>query len=295
MSNNLNKQVAVAAKWSVLSEIVAKLIVPITSMVLARLLTPEVFGVVTTLAMVTSFASLFTDAGFLKYMIQHEFTDEVSCKRSANVAFWSNFTLSTFIWGIIVIYAEPLATLVGNPGLGHVLIIASLSIPIGAFSGIQSALYKRRLDFKTLFRVRVVSVLIPLVITVPLAYWLRSYWAIVLGGLINGVVSAILLTVLSDWKPSFFYSFSILKDMLSFSIWSQVESISIWLTCYVDVFIVGTMLSQYYLGLYKTSSAIVGVYWGFSQPPQHRFFLLLFLDCRTMIKSLRYCFLDFKN
>lgn len=46
--------------------------------------------------------------------------------------------------------------------------------------------------------------------------------------------------------------------MFSFTVWSMVEAISIWLTHYFDVFIVGTMLSQYYLGLYKTSSALVG-------------------------------------
>lgn len=46
--------------------------------------------------------------------------------------------------------------------------------------------------------------------------------------------------------------------MFSFTVWSMVEAISIWLTNYVDGFIVDAMLSQYYLGLYKTSAASVG-------------------------------------
>ena len=258
MSDNLNGRIINATKWTTLTELIVKLINPVTSMVLARVLTPEAFGIVATLAMVTSFAGLFTDAGFHNYIVQHDFYDEEALGKSADVAFWSNLILSIAIWGIIIIFAEQLASLVGSPGSGFVLIVASLSILLGAFTSIQSALYKRRMDFKTLFKVRVVSVLIPLVVTIPLAYWLRSYWAIVLGGLANSVVGAILLTIFSDWKPSFFYSFPKLKEMLSFSIWSLVESISIWLTVNVDVFIVGTMLSQYYLGLYKTSSAIVG-------------------------------------
>ena len=45
--------------------------------------------------------------------------------------------------------------------------------------------------------------------------------------------------------------------MLSFSIWSLVEAVSIWLTNYIGVFIVGTILSTYYLGLYKTSMTTV--------------------------------------
>ena len=166
--------------------------------------------------------------------------------------------MSLFIWGLIAIFANPLAALVGNPGLGHVLIIACVSIPLAAFSSIQMALFKRDLDFKTLARVRIISTLIPLLVTVPLAFWMRSYWALVIGTITVNLVNALLLTVFSKWKPRLFYSFTKLKEMFSFTVWSMVEAISIWLTNYVDVFIVGTMLSQYYLGLYKTSSTLVG-------------------------------------
>ncbi len=166
--------------------------------------------------------------------------------------------MSFLIWGIIAIFADPLAALVGNPGLGNVLIVACISIPIAAFSSIQMANYKRDLDFKTLFKVRIISTFIPLCVTVPLAFWLRSYWALIVGTITVHVANAVLLTVYSKWKPRFFYSFAKLKEMFSFTVWSMIEAISIWLTHYVDVFIVGTMLSQYYLGLYKTSSSVVG-------------------------------------
>ena len=258
MKADLNSRVANATKWSSITEIVARLIVPITSVVLARLLTPEAFGVVTTLAMIVSFAELFTDAGFQKYLVQHEFEDDIEREQSTNVAFWSNFVLSMAIWGLIALFSEPLASLVGNPGLGIVLITACVSIPLAAFSSIQMALYRRDLDFKTLFKVRLVSILIPLVATIPLAFLLRSYWALVLGTIAQNLVNAILLTVFSKWKPKFYFSFGKLREMMSFTIWSLVEAVSIWLTNYVDVFIVGTMLSQYYLGLYKTSSTLVG-------------------------------------
>ena len=241
-----------------MTEIAAKLVIPITSMVLARLLTPEAFGVVTTLTMIITFAEIFTDAGFQKYLVQHEFCDAQDRDESTNVAFWSNLVMSLVIWGIIAIFADPLAALVGNPGLGHVLIIACVSIPLEAFSSIQTALYKRDLDFKTLFKVRIISTLVPLIVTIPLALWLRSYWALVIGTIAVNVVNAVLLTAFSNWKPRWFYSFTKLKEMFSFTVWSMVEAISIWLTGYVDVFIVGKMLSQYYLGLYKTSSTLVG-------------------------------------
>lgn len=258
MSKTLNTKVRTATKWSTVGEVAAKLVAPISSMFLARLLTPEAFGVVTTLMMIITFAEIFTDAGFQKYLIQHEFRDAEDRDESTNVAFWSNLIMSLAIWGIIAFFSAPLAEMVGNPGLGHVLVIACVSIPLAAFSSIQMALFKRDLDFKTLARVRIVSTLIPLLVTVPLAFWLRSYWALVIGTIIVNLVNAVLLTAFSKWKPRLFYSFAKLKEMFSFTVWSMIEAISIWLTNYVDVFIVGTMLSQYYLGLYKTSSTLVG-------------------------------------
>lgn len=256
--SELNNKIVKATKWSAITEIVAKLITPISSMVLARLLTPEAFGVVATLTMIITFAEIFTDAGFQKYLIQHEFKDDKDRNHSTNVAFWSNLCMSLFIWLLIGLFSEPLATLVGNPGLGHVLTIACVSIPLAAFSSIQMALYKRDFDFKTLFKVRVVGICIPLLVTIPLAIWLKSYWALVFGTIAGNLANAVLLTYYSKWKPSLYYSFAKLKEMFSFTMWSMFESISIWLTVYVDVFIIGVYLNEYYLGLYKTSITIVG-------------------------------------
>ena len=256
--SELNTKIVKATKWSSITEVVAKLITPITSIVLARLLTPEAFGVVATLTMVITFAEIFTDAGFQKYLIQHEFVDDIDKDQSTNVAFWSNLIMSLLIWLIIGIFDDPLAAMVGNPGLGHVLTIACVSIPLAAFSSIQMALYKRDLDFKTLFKVRIVGICIPLLVTVPLAFYLRSYWALVIGTIATNCANAVLLTVFSNWKPRFFYSFAKLKEMFSFSAWSVVEAVSIWLTGYVDVFIIGVYLNEYYLGLYKTSMTVVG-------------------------------------
>ena len=256
--SELNKKIVKATKWSSITEIVSKLITPITSIILARLLTPEAFGIVTTLTMVITFSEIFTDAGFQKYLIQHEFNDETDRIQSTNVAFWSNFIMSLLIWGLIILFCEPLASMVGNPGLGYVLSIACVSIPLAAFSSIQMALYKRNLDFKTLFKVRIVGIFIPLIVTIPLAFLLRNFWALVIGTIVSNAVNAVMLTYYSKWKPSLYYSFNKLKEMFSFTMWSMIEAISIWLTSYVDVFIIGVYLNEYYLGLYKTSITVVG-------------------------------------
>lgn len=256
--SELNKKVANATKWSAFAEIIGKLIAPITTMVLARVLTPEAFGVVTTLTMVITFAEIFTDAGFQRYIIQHEFKDDEDKDKSINVAFWTNLIMSLLIWGIIALFADFLSTLVGSPGLGMVLIVACISIPLAAFSSIQMAVFKRSLDFKSLFYRRLVAVFIPLFVTIPLALWLRSYWALVFGTISTNLANAVILTLQSPWKPKIYYDFNRLKEMLSFSIWSVFDAILVWCTGYIEVFFIGCMLNAYYLGIYKTSMTTVG-------------------------------------
>lgn len=260
MQKNYGKQIGRATKWSGITEIATKLIVPVVNMVLARLLTPEAFGVVATITMVISFAELFTDAGFQKYIVQHEFRDEVELNNSTNVAFWTNLCFSALICLVIFLFREPIANLVGSPGLGNSISIASLLIIIAAFSSLQMARYKRDFDFKTLFFVRVGSALIPLVVTIPLAILLRNYWALLIGNIASHTFNAVVLTVKSKWRPSFYFNWKLLKEMFSFSIWTLLESIIIWLTSYIGIFIVGSYLDDYYLGLYKTSMSTVNAY-----------------------------------
>ncbi|MFA2832066.1 lipopolysaccharide biosynthesis protein [Bacillus paranthracis] len=255
--NDFHNKVISATKWSTITQIVAKIISPLTNMILARILVPEAFGVVATITMITSFVEMFTDAGFQKYLIQHEFKTENEKYKSANVAFLTNLTLSFILWGIIILSSEKIAIWVGNPGLGHVIAIACLQLPISAFSSIQMALYRRAFDFKTLFIVRMVAIFIPFVVTIPLALLGLNYWSLIIGNIALQLLNAIVLTIKSDWKPSLEYSVSTLKEMLSFSIWSLIEAISIWLTTWVDAFIIASALSEYYLGIYKTSTTMV--------------------------------------
>lgn len=257
MEKELSKKVGSSLKWSAITEIIAKIIVPVNNMILARLLTPEAFGVVATVNMVVSFVEVFTDAGFQKYLIQHEFKDDKDRYESTNVAFISNMGLSFFIWAVIIIFRDEIANLVGNPGLGMVLAIASVQIPIVGLASIQMSLYKRDFDFKTLFYRRIIVALAPLLISVPLAIAGLGYWALIIGNICAQIANAIILTVKSKWKPRLFYKFSKFKEMFSFSFMTLLEQLTIWLAGWADMFIIGAFLSPHYLGLYKTSLQMV--------------------------------------
>lgn len=254
----LNQQVIKATKWSTMTEFFAKLVTPVTSILLARLLTPADFGIMVTAIMVIGFAEIFTDAGFQKYLIQRSFDSQKALHDATNVAFISNLFLSVTIWIVIICFCQPIAELVGNKGRGDVIAISCFCIPLSAFSSIQMALFKRALNFKLLFWVRSIGVFIPLIITIPLALITRSYWSLIIGMIALQVSNAIILTFKSEWKPKLWYNWKLFKNMFSFSAWSMLETLSIWLTSYCDIFIVGTILNDYYLGIYRTSMTTVG-------------------------------------
>lgn len=257
MADNLSNQVVKATKWSAITEFIAKLVAPITHMVLARLLTPEAFGIVATIQVVISFAEVFSDAGFQKYLQQHEFENNDKRNQCINVAFWTNLGLSMVMWIAIIVFRNPIASLVGNPEMGVGLSVACVCIPLTAFSSIQMALFKRNLDFKTLFVRRLVALSIPFIVTIPLAIIWKNYWALVIGNIMINVSNAVLLTIRSSWKPTFCYRILYLKEMFAFCGWMMFDSILVWLTGYLDIFLVGTKLGSHYLGLYKTSMSTV--------------------------------------
>lgn len=252
---NIERKVNGASKWSLITELLSKLVSPIMNMILARILAPEAFGMVATITMVTSFADIFTDAGFQKFLVQGEFESDLELDQSTNVAFWTNFSLSMLVWFLIVTFRHQLAEAVGNSGLGNALAIAACAIPLTSFSSIQMARYRRDFDFKTLFFAKLLGMFIPLLVTVPLAFILKNFWALVIGNLTIQLANAVLLTARSKWKPQFYYSFKLLKGMLGFSLWTLLEQMLGWANLNIGVFIVGRFLSPYYLGIYKTSMA----------------------------------------
>ncbi len=262
MSNEVVKKAVAATKWSALSEIISKCITPVTNMILARILAPEAFGVLATVQMVIAFAEVFVDSSFQKYLIQHQFKDKTEEHQYMSVALWANLAVSLFMWGIISLFNAQIADLVGDTGKGHLLIAVGATIPLHAVIGIQNCKIKKDLDFKKLFAVRIVSSLIPLCITLPLALLGLDYWALVIGNIAGVVVRSLMLSVIGSFKPLIFFSFAQLKDMLSYSVWTLLNGLAVWLVAWVDTFLIGRYLTDHYLGVYKNSVSLITTLFG---------------------------------
>ena len=253
----MDTKVVAAAKWSLITEILAKLITPVINIILAHILAPTAFGILATIMMVISFAEMLADAGFQKFLVQYEFESEDEKQKNVSVAFISNIVLAIVLWLIIIIWRDELAILVGNEGLGFPLAVMGAMLPLGAFSSIQMAMYRRSFNFKFLLSIRMITIITPLFISIPMALAGFDYWSLIAGLLAAHLFTAIALCVRQEKLISIYFSSTVFRKMFSFSAWSLAEAFSIWLTAWVDTFIISHFLDAYYLGLYKMPTAIV--------------------------------------
>lgn len=252
----MTDKVKKSMKWSFISETSAKLIVPVTAMILSRILSKSEFGVVAICNMVVSFVDLISDAGFSKYLIQHDFKDEKEKDDFTNIAFWTNLTVSIFLFAMIFLFRYQIGGFLGNKNHGFVISIASIQILITAFSSIQTALLRRDFRFKKLFVSRMILAFVPFIVAVPLALIYKSFWALIIGNLLAALLNAVALMRFSNWKPKAFYKIDYLKQMFSYSIWSLNEALANWAIFWFDSFVIGSYFLDYYLGLYKNASSM---------------------------------------
>lgn len=253
------KNIASATRWNTLAQIMPKILSPLSNIILAHILAPDVFGVVASITIVISFTDVFTEAGFQKYIVQHELKEDEDINGIINVAFVTNLIMSIVLFGVIVLFRKPISALIGTPGKELALVIAAIALPLTSFSTIQAAVYQRNFQYKPLFLINAVGTLLPLVSTIPLALLGAGYWSMIIGQICSYLYKAVALTIKSEWKPRLWFSFRYLKSMINFCGWAMCESIMVWLSTNGDIFIVSTMLTSYYLGIYKTSMSMVNV------------------------------------
>lgn len=254
----LDTRAATAVKWSALAESAVKLIAPLSSMLIARILSPDAFGVASVAVVIMSFAEIITDSGFNKFIIRHPFRDEQQLYRYAATAHRSNIILAVIITAIIILLSRPISAAVGIGNHRDAIVAASAAIPFMALRGIPSAVIKRNLYFRSVFRIRMLSAVVPLAVTLPCALLLHSYMAIIAGYVASYVLSGIGYFALEHSFSGIRFNFRRMKRMLRFSLLTIVESTSVWLTAYIDIFIISLFLSKHFVGIYRTAMVTSG-------------------------------------
>jgi O-antigen/teichoic acid export membrane protein len=240
-----------ALKWSFLAEMASKAVTPVVFIVLARLLTPRDFGVMSAAAMVIAFCQIFWEAGMGKALIQRQ----NDLEDAANVAFWVNIALGILMASLLLWTAEPIArTFFQDERVTAVLQVMTLAVLLGSLSSVQTALLQKEMGFKKLFWVRLTTVALPGMASIPLAWNGMGYWALVAGTLTGQAVQVAMLWVISGWRPAWRFNPSVAKEMGRFGIWVGGSGVLGWLYLWADSLVVGRYLGSHQLGIYRSAN-----------------------------------------
>ena len=245
-------------------ELASRAIQPLIFVILARLLTPDAYGVMAAAIMVISFTQVFWEAGLSKALIQRRGEIEAA----ANVAFWLNITLGMLISGVLFAFSEPIALLLFKDGrVTNVLRVMTLQIFLGSLASVHTALLQKEMRFNLLFWVRMATVAVPGFFSIPLAYYGLSYWALVAGTLVGQAAQVVVLWRVSNWRPQLLFDRSIAKTLAKFGSWVGLTGLLSWFYVWADSLFVGSYLGTYELGLYRTGNQFVTMIFGFLFAP----------------------------
>jgi O-antigen/teichoic acid export membrane protein len=248
-----------ALKWSFFGEIASKAVTPAVFVVLARLLSPEDYGVVAAATMVISFSQIFWEAGMGKAIIQYQ-GDRAA---AANAAFWINNALGLFVAGVLVASSGLVADRIfHDPRVAPVLQVMALQVLLSASVSVHTALLQKDLSFQHLFWVRLATVGIPGLASIPLAWYDMGYWALVAGTLTGQVFQVAILWKTSPWRPRLAFEPKVVKELVRFGGWVAATALLAWFYTWADSFIVGIYLGPHELGLYRTGNALVIMIYG---------------------------------
>ena len=198
--------------WTAVQKYSTMFISFISSIILARLLTPEDYGAIGMLAIFMSLAEVFIDAGFGSALIQKK--NPTSADYST--VFYFNLLMSGVLYVVLFFSAPAISRFYRMPILCNVLRVQGLILFIYAFNVVQQNIIRKNLRFKKLSWITIVSSIISLIITVLMAYKGCGVWSLVAQNIVAALVPCILFWVTVNWKPTWCFSWSSLKELFGF-------------------------------------------------------------------------------
>ena len=250
---DLNRKLAIGILWTGVQNWGRQLSSFIIFSCLARLLTPESFGVIALSNTFLALIQLIIQQGFSTAIIQRKSLKE----EHLYTAFWSNILISSLLVFATVLAAPLVADIYREPALTSVLRWLSISLLISAVGSVQEALLKRELMFKPLAIRSLVAVCCAGVVGISMAYLGYGVWSLVGYQLINSLVQSFTLWYLSKWRPQNKFSRACFKELFAFEINIIGIRIIDYFNNYADKFFIGYFLGTVALGYYEIAYKIL--------------------------------------
>jgi len=184
----------------------------IVSMILARLLEPEMYGMIALVTVFTSILNVFVDSGMANALIQKKNADDLDF----STVFYFNVVVCLGLYGMMFVAAPLIAKFYHIPELTPVVRALSLTLVISGVKNVQQAFVSRNLLFKRFFYATLGGTIGAAVLGILMAYSGFGVWALVAQQLFNTTVDTIILWVIVKWRPKKEFSWQRLKELFSF-------------------------------------------------------------------------------
>ena len=199
--------------WSAVGGFFLQVMQFVILVVLARLLSPEDFGLLGMVLVFTGIATLFSELGFGAALVQKTELEE----RHLSSVFWLNLAVGLILTILVYMSAPWVASFYNEPRLILLVRAISISFVIGGFGVVQKAMMTRKMQFKLLAIIQILSVFITGIITVLMAFSGYGVWSLVVQLISVSFLGVLFLWLLGGWRPKFIFQPAALKDMMSFS------------------------------------------------------------------------------
>lgn len=253
MSNSLKDKTITGFLWSLSQKIGYKAIHFVIMLILVRILTPEIFGLIAMLMIFIELSETLVQAGFHNALIQKKNADE----EHFSSVFWINLAISLLIYLIMYISAPWIAAFYDEEILIKLARVFSLVFLINAFSYVQEAKLTKEMKFKTLTIVHLPSIFIGGAVSIAMALLGYGVWSIIALKLVTQLAYAIQIWFHSGWRPLFSFNVSKAKDLFAFGGNLMVAMIIRTLFNNAYLVVIGKFFPLKTLGYYHYSNNLV--------------------------------------
>lgn len=205
--------------WRFAERCGAQLVSFIVSIVLARLLAPEDYGVIALVTVFTTILQVFIDSGLGTALIQKKDADDLDFSS----VFYFNLIVCLALYGAMFFAAPLIAKFYNNPIYVPLVRVLSLTLIISGVKGIQQSYVSRHMIFKRFFFSTLGGTLVSAFAGITLAYAGFGVWALVAQYLCNAAIDTTILWITVPWRPKFIFSWNRLKSLLSYG-WKLLVS-----------------------------------------------------------------------
>jgi O-antigen/teichoic acid export membrane protein len=241
-----------AFSWDFLGRILTQISSFIVSIFLARLLSPEEFGLVAMALAFISISSVFIDIGFSAALIQKQ---DVTDKTYSSI-FYFNVAAGIILTGIVYAFAELIGQFYNRVEVVSLLKWLSLIFIFNSFNRVQNVILNKEMNFKQLtIRTFFASVLSG-ILGIIMAYEGFGVYSLVGQSLSLAFFSTLFLWTTTSWKPTFYFSFDELRGLMKFSVFAFFERIINSIFLKLDVLLLAKLFNPTIIGFYTRSSSL---------------------------------------